>query len=229
MEAVYPGGGVPWRGGRVMIIAIDGPAAAGKGTLAARLAGHYGLPHLDTGLLYRAVAHVMVARGLDVDDATAAAAVARTIDLSDLSDRALRGHTAGDFASRVAVHAEVRNALLAFQQRFAGRPGGAVLDGRDIGTAVCPEADVKIFVTASPEVRARRRTAELAAKGRPVEYERILSEIRERDARDSGREAAPMKMAADAHLLDTTDKDIETAFRAAVDIIERAKAGRGQA
>jgi len=221
MEAVYPGGGVPWRGGRVMIIAIDGPAAAGKGTLAARLAGHYGLPHLDTGLLYRAVAHVMVARGLDVDDASAAAAVARTIDLSDLSDRALRGHTAGDFASRVAVHAEVRNALLAFQQRFAQRPGGAVLDGRDIGTAVCPNADVKIFVTASAEVRARRRAEELNAKGRSVSFERILDEIRERDARDAGRSAAPLARARDAVLLDTTDLDPDGAFRAAVAIVDR--------
>jgi len=141
----------------------------------------------------------------------------------------LRGREAGEIASRVGVHAEVRQTLLAFQRDFASRLGGAVLDGRDIGTAVCPEADVKIFVTASPEVRARRRTAELAGKGRPVEYDRILGEIRDRDARDSGRAAAPMKMAADAHLLDTTDKDIETAFRAAVDIIERAKARRGQA
>jgi cytidylate kinase len=214
---------------QAMIIAIDGPAAAGKGTLASRLAGHFGLPYLDTGLLYRAVGRRMLEGQLDPDDAIAAAGVARMLDHETLGDPSLRGREAGEIASRVGVHAEVRQALLAFQRDFARRPGGAVLDGRDIGTAVCPEADVKIFVTASPEVRARRRTAELAAKGRPVDYERILSEIRERDARDSGRAAAPMKMAADAHLLDTTDKDIETAFRAAVDIIERAKAGRGQA
>jgi cytidylate kinase len=212
-----------------MIIAIDGPAAAGKGTLAARLAVHFGLPYLDTGLLYRAVGRRMLERQLDPDDASAAGGVARTLDMRALDDPTLRGREAGEIASRVGVHAEVRQALLAFQREFAHRPGGAVLDGRDIGTAVCPAADVKLFVTASPEVRARRRTAELAAKGRSIDYERILGEIRERDARDSGRATAPLKMAADAHLLDTTDKDIETAFRAAVDIIERAKAGRGQA
>jgi cytidylate kinase len=212
-----------------MIIAIDGPAAAGKGTLALRLAGHFRLPYLDTGLLYRAVGRRMLEHRLDPDDAVAAAGIASTLDPDTLGDPTLRGREAGEIASRVGVHAEVRRALLAFQRDFARRPGGAVLDGRDIGTAVCPEADVKIFVTATPEVRAQRRTNELASKGRPVEYERILREIRERDARDSGRAAAPMKMAADAHLLDTTDKDIETAFRAAVDIIERAKAGRGQA
>jgi cytidylate kinase len=214
---------------QAMIIAIDGPAAAGKGTLASRLAGHFGLPYLDTGLLYRAVGRRMLEGQLDPDDAAAAARVASGLDPATLADPTLRGREAGEIASRVGVHAEVRRALLAFQRDFARQPGGAVLDGRDIGTAVCPQADVKIFVTASPEVRARRRTAELAAKGRPVDYERILGEIHERDARDSGRAAAPMKMAADAHLLDTTDKDIETAFRAAVDIIERAKAGRGQA
>jgi cytidylate kinase len=151
------------------------------------------------------------------------------IDATALADPSLRGHEAGRIASLVGVHAEVRQALLAFQRAFATRPGGAILDGRDIGTAVCPGADVKLYVTATPEVRARRRTAELAAKGRAVEYERILGEIRERDARDSGRAAAPLCMAADAHLLDTSDKDIEAAFRAAVAIIERAKAGRSLA
>jgi CMP/dCMP kinase len=209
-----------------MIIAIDGPAAAGKGTLAARLAHHYGLPYLDTGLLYRAVGREMAERGLDPADPDAAGRIAERLDPAGLADPDLRGHSAGELASVVAVHGSVRRALLAFQREFAARPEGAVLDGRDIGTAVVPNADVKIYVTASPEVRARRRTAELQAKGRRVEYERILSEIRERDARDSGRAVAPLKMAADAHLLDTTDKDIETAFRAAVDIIERAKAER---
>jgi len=208
-----------------MIIAIDGPAAAGKGTLAARLAEHYRLPHLDTGLLYRAVAHVMALRGLDVDDPEAAGAVARAIDLGHLTDQGLRGHAAGDLASRVAVHGEVRAALLAFQQRFARQRGGAVLDGRDIGTAVCPDADVKIFVTASPDVRARRRAEELNAKGRSISYERILAEIRERDARDAGRSAAPLARAADAVLLDTTDLDPEGAFRAAVGIIDRVRSG----
>ena len=208
-----------------MIIAIDGPAAAGKGTLAERLAAHYGLPYLDTGLLYRLVGKLVADQGLDPDDQAATARVARALDPELLRDPALRGHEAGELASRVAVHADVRAALLDFQRRFAARPGGAVLDGRDIGTAVCPDADVKIYVTASPEVRARRRTDELRAKGRQVEFDRILAEIEGRDARDSGRAAAPLKTAADAYLLDTSDKDIETAFRAAVDIVDRAKAG----
>lgn len=211
-----------------MIIAIDGPAAAGKGTLAERIARFYHLPYLDTGLLYRAIGKEMAERGLDLDDAAAAARIAARLDPVRLGDPELRGHSAGELASRVAVHGEARSALLTFQREFARHPGGAVLDGRDIGTAVVPEADVKIYVTASPEVRARRRTAELLAKGRRVEYERILTEIRERDARDSGRAVAPLRQAADAYLLDTTDKDIETAFRAAVDIIEQARAEREQ-
>jgi len=209
-----------------MIIAIDGPAAAGKGTLAERLARHYRLPYLDTGLLYRAVGREMTEQGLDPDDAAAAGKVAAALDPIRLSDPTLRGREAGELASRVGVHAEVRSALLRFQRDFARRPGGAVLDGRDIGTAVVPTADVKIYVTASPEVRARRRTDELVAKGRAIEFERILAEIRARDARDAGRAVAPLAQAADAHLLDTTDMDIETAFRAAVDIVERARAGR---
>jgi CMP/dCMP kinase len=209
-----------------MIIAIDGPAAAGKGTIAERLAAHYRLPYLDTGLLYRAVGKEMSDRGLAFDDGAAAGEIAAGLDAARLDDPSLRGHEAGELASRVAVHGQVREALLRFQRDFARRPGGAVLDGRDIGTAVCPDADIKIFVTASPEVRARRRTDELTAKGRDVAYERILAEIRARDARDSGRPIAPLKPARDAHLLDTTDKDIEAAFRAAVDIIERARAER---
>jgi len=211
-----------------MIIAIDGPAAAGKGTVAQALAAHYRLPYLDTGLLYRATGREMVERGLDLDDAQAAGRVAAALDMARLADPALRGHGAGELASRVAVHKQVRAALVAFQRNFAHQPGGAVLDGRDIGTAICPDADVKIYITASAEVRARRRTDELRAKGRQIDCNRILAEIRERDARDSGRAAAPLKPAADAHLLDTTDKDIEAAFRAAVDIIERARAEREQ-
>ena len=209
-----------------MIIAIDGPAAAGKGTIAQRLATYYGLAYLDTGLLYRAVGWEMTKRGFDLDDAEAAGQVASSLDVESLADPVLRGHHAGERASRVAVHPQVRNALLKFQRDFASRPEGAVLDGRDIGTTICPNADIKIFVTATAEVRARRRTDELNAKGRTVAYPRILDEIRARDARDAGRVAAPLKPAVDAHLLDTTDKDIETAFRAAVDIIERAKPER---
>jgi cytidylate kinase len=209
-----------------MIVAIDGPAAAGKGTLAKRLAERYGLPYLDTGLLYRLVGRTMALRELNLDDATAAERVAASIDPHDLADPHLRGHETGELASRVAVHPGVRSALLDFQRAFAARPGGAVLDGRDIGTAVAPDADVKIYVTASPEARARRRTDELNAKGRGVEYRRILAEIKERDARDAGRATAPLARAADAVLLDTTDMDIETAFRAAVDIVERARSGR---
>jgi cytidylate kinase len=210
-----------------VIVAIDGPAAAGKGTLAHRLAAHYRLPYLDTGLLYRLVGKTMTDRNLDLGDAVAAGKIAAGIDPPDLADPHLRGHDAGELASRVAVHAEVRDALMAFQRAFATRPGGAVLDGRDIGTAVVPEANVKIYVTASPEVRARRRTDELIAKGRTIEFQRILDEIRQRDARDAGRAAAPLARAVDAHLLDTTDMDIETAFRAAVDIVERARSERG--
>jgi cytidylate kinase len=208
-----------------MIIAIDGPAAAGKGTLAQRLSAHYGLPYLDTGLLYRLTGKLMAAEGLDPDDPVAAERIARALDPVLLGDPTLRGHEAGELASRVAVHAGVRAALLDFQRAFAARPEGAVLDGRDIGTAVCPDADIKIFVTASPKVRARRRTDELLAKGRAVDYARILAEITGRDARDSGRAAAPLKAAEDAYLLDTSDKDIEAAFRAAVDIVDRARAG----
>jgi cytidylate kinase len=207
-----------------MIIAIDGPAAAGKGTIAERIAGHLGLAYLDTGLLYRLVGKVMAERGIDLDDAASAGRIAADLDLAGLSDPHLRGREAGELASRVAVHPQVRAALLDFQRNFARRPQGAVLDGRDIGTAVCPEADVKIFVTASPEVRARRRTNELRAKGRDVEYERILAEIRARDARDSGRATAPLAKADDAVTLDTTALNADEAFAAALAIVERATA-----
>ncbi len=212
-----------------MIIAIDGPAAAGKGTLAARLAEHYRLPYLDTGLLYRAIGRIMADRGLDLGDAALASGVAAELDPTHLSDRNLRGHEAGELASRVAVHRGVRAALLAFQQRFARQPAGAVLDGRDIGTAVVPEADIKIFVTATPEVRSRRRTDELNAKGRGVAYERILAEIRERDGRDAGRLSAPLALAPDAVVLDTTGLDADGAFAAAVAIIERRRPQNGVA
>lgn len=203
-----------------MIIAIDGPAAAGKGTIAVKLARHYGLNHLDTGLLYRAIGRLMADQGLDLDDPVAAGAVARALKPADLQNAELRGREAGELASRVAVHADVRAALVDFQRDFARTPPGAVLDGRDIGTAICPDADVKIFVTASPEVRARRRTDELNAKGRDVPYERILAEILERDERDSHRSAAPLRQADDAVRLDTTALDAEAAFAAAVAIVE---------
>lgn len=203
-----------------MIIAIDGPAAAGKGTIAAKLAAHYHLPYLDTGLLYRLVGRTVREKGLDPDDEGAVAAVAASIDPSDLADPALRGREAGELASRVAVHPSVRQALLAFQRNFATQPGGAVLDGRDIGTAICPAADVKIYVTATPEVRARRRTDELRAKGREVTFERILAEIAARDARDAGRVNAPLARAPDAIVLDTSAIDAEAAFRKAVGIVE---------
>ncbi|KAA0968644.1 (d)CMP kinase [Aureimonas fodinaquatilis] len=205
-----------------LTIAIDGPAAAGKGTLAKRLAEHYSLPYLDTGLLYRAVGKLAHEQGIDLDDPEATGALAAKLDTSHLDDGSLRGREAGELASRVAVHPQVRNALIAFQKNFAARPDGAVLDGRDIGTVICPEARVKIFVTASPEVRARRRTDELVAKGRHVDYDTILAEVRERDTRDAGRATAPLKPADDAHLLDTSKMDIETAFRAACELIDRA-------
>lgn len=207
------------------VIAIDGPAAAGKGTLAERLAAHYGLAYLDTGLLYRAIGRLMADRGFDLDDPVLAGQIAEALDAEDLAHPGLRGREAGELASRVAVHPEVRSALVAFQRGFAARPPGAVLDGRDIGTVICPDADVKIFVTASPEIRARRRTAELAAKGRDVDYERILSEIRARDERDSGRTTAPLRAAEDAALLDTSGLDREGAFAAAVAIVDRCRPG----
>jgi cytidylate kinase len=212
-----------------MIIAIDGPAAAGKGTIAQKLAAHYRLPYLDTGLLYRLVGRVMAERDLDPDDGAAAGTVAAGLDPAELADPHLRGHEAGELASRVAVHPEVRTALLAFQRDFARQPEGAVLDGRDIGTAVCPDADIKIYVTASAEVRARRRTDELVAKGRAVNYDTILAEIRGRDARDAGRAVAPLARAADAHELDTTDMNPEAAYQAALAIVESVRSTDGLA
>ncbi|WAP69997.1 (d)CMP kinase [Jiella pelagia] len=206
-----------------LTIAIDGPAAAGKGTLAKRVAQHYLLPYLDTGLLYRAVGRQIALAGANPDDPEAAGRFARELDLSHLDDPTLRGHEAGELASRVAVHGPVREALVTFQRSFAARPEGAVLDGRDIGTVICPEARVKIFVTASAEVRARRRTDELVAHGRDdVDFDRILAEVRARDERDSGRNVAPLKPADDAHLLDTSQLDIDAAFRAACEVVDRA-------
>jgi cytidylate kinase len=206
------------------VIAIDGPAAAGKGTLAERLAAHYGLPYLDTGLLYRAIGRLMADRGFDLDNAELAGQIASHLDPDDLKLDGLRGREAGELASRVAIHPPVRTALVAFQRGFAATPPGAVLDGRDIGTVICPNAPVKIFVTASAEVRARRRTDELNAKGRAVEYERILAEIRERDERDSGRAVAPLRPASDAMILDTSTLDRDGAFAAAVALVDGRRA-----
>ena len=211
-----------------MIIAIDGPAASGKGTLACRIARHFGLAWLDTGLLYRAVARDVRAAGHSLEDAQSAAAAARALDPTTLDDPALRGPGIGDAASIVARVPEVRAALLEFQRAFARRPSGAVLDGRDIGTVICPDADIKIFVTATPEVRARRRYLDRKNRGESVTYEAVLEDIRRRDERDAGREAAPMQQAHDAVLLDTSDLDIEAAFDTAVGVIVRKVGQRGR-
>ncbi len=203
-----------------MIIAIDGPAASGKGTLARRLAEHFGLHHLDTGLTYRAAAAAMLKAGTALDDEDAASAVAAGVDLSKLDRAALSLHEVGEAASRIAVMPRVRKVLVEAQRRFGEQEPGAVLDGRDIGTVVCPDADVKLYVTASPEVRARRRTDELAGRGLDADYAEILTDLQRRDERDTTRADSPLRPAVDAHLLDTSEMDIETAFRKAVDIID---------
>jgi cytidylate kinase len=204
-----------------MIIAIDGPAASGKGTLAKRLALHYGLPHLDTGLLYRAVGRQAIDRGLDLEDADATADIAERLDVGSLDEAGLRGREMGEAASVVAAHPKVRKALLDLQRRFAHQRGGAVLDGRDIGTVIAPGAEVKIFVTAAPEIRARRRHLELVKRGDAPPFEEVLADIRKRDARDAGRADAPLKPAPDAHVLDTTALDVESAFQAALLLVGR--------
>ncbi len=206
-----------------MIIAIDGPAASGKGTLGKRLAAHYGLRHLDTGLLYRAVAKAVLDAGARPDDSARATAAARALDPTTFDEAALKGQAVGEAASVVSAIDAVRAALRDFQQTFAATPPGAVLDGRDIGTVICPDADVKIFVTASPEVRAQRRTLEFRRAGLSVDQADILADIRRRDARDTGRAISPLRQAADAHLLDTTEMDIDAAFAAAIAIVERAR------
>lgn len=205
-----------------MIIAVDGPAASGKGTLSRRLAAHYGLRHLDTGLTYRAVAAAVLASGASLEDEAAGVAAARAIDLEHLDREALSDHRIGEAASRIAVLPAVRRVLVERQRAFAHRPPGAVLDGRDIGTVVCPDADVKLYVTAAPKARAARRTAELRARDAAADYGEILADLRRRDARDAGREVAPLRRAPDAVELDTTALSIDDAFRAALDIVERA-------
>jgi cytidylate kinase len=205
------------------VVAVDGPAASGKGTIATRLGQLFGLPVLDTGLLYRAVG-VVTARAGGLDDPEACAAAAVTLTADQLDDPALRTREAGELASRVAVHPHVRAALLDFQRTFAEQEGGAVLDGRDIGTVICPAAPAKLFVTATPEVRADRRWKQLAAQGEKVSFDDVLADIRRRDARDGGREAAPMRPAEDAVLLDTSQMTIEQAADAARRIVEAARA-----
>ena len=209
-----------------MIIAIDGPAASGKGTLGKRLAAHYGLRHLDTGLIYRAVAKALLDAGHSPENRARALAAAEALDPSRFDEAALKSQAVGEAASLVSAVPEVRKAVLAFQRNFGRTPPGAVLDGRDIGTVVFPDADVKIFVTATAEVRARRRAVELREAGNRADEAEVLADIQRRDERDTKRAVAPLKAAPEAHLLDTTHLDIDDAFRAAIDIVEAVRAGR---
>jgi CMP/dCMP kinase len=211
-----------------MIIAIDGPAASGKGTLGKKLAAHYGLRHLDTGLLYRAVAQAVLDAGKRPDDKAAAIAAAKALGAAAVDEAVLKSHSVGEAASLVSAVPEVRAALVTYQREFAAKPPGAVLDGRDIGTVICPDADVKLFVTATPQVRARRRAAEYRAAGRAIAESAVLADILKRDERDTQRPISPLKQAPDAHLLDTTHLDIDAAIRAAIDIVEATRAGRGR-
>ncbi|MGE0062863.1 MAG: (d)CMP kinase [Xanthobacteraceae bacterium] len=206
-----------------MIIAIDGPAASGKGTLAKRLAAHYGFHCLDTGLLYRAVALSLLEAGQAPSERDRAEAAARTLDLSRFPESALKAPKVSEAASIVSAIPEVRTALLAYQKDFVARLPGAVLDGRDIGTVIAPQAEVKIFVTANPEVRARRRFLEMQQSGGKLSEAEVLADIRRRDERDSSRGVAPLKIAPDAHLLDTTAMDADAVLRAAIAIVENAK------
>ena len=208
-----------------MIIAVDGPAASGKGTVAKALARHYRLPHLDTGLLYRAVAATV--RRLDLDPTQEADAVAACdFDELTLADPVLRTDGVGQLASIVSAHPLVRAALMARQKRFAHQAGGAVLDGRDIGTVIAPDADAKLFVKATPQIRARRRHAELQAHGSTLSFDKVLADIRARDARDSGRTTAPLAMAADAAPLDTSFLSIEASVERAIALVEAQVAPR---
>ena len=203
-----------------MIIAVDGPAASGKGTVARALAKHYRLPHLDTGLLYRAVAENV--HRLDLDPTKEADAVAASnFDDSLLDDPVLRSDEAGQRASIVSAHPLIRAALLQRQRKFAQQEGGAVLDGRDIGTVIAPDADAKLFVKATPQIRARRRHAELRERGSTLSFDKVLADIRVRDQRDMGRDAAPLVMAADAGILDTSFLSIEAAVKRAIELVER--------
>lgn len=213
---------------KTFTIAIDGPAGAGKGTMARRLADHFRLNLLDTGLTYRAVAHRMLQHGLPLDNVSAAETAARQIDLGAMDRDVLSQHAIGEAASQVAVIPSVRKVLVEKQREFARTAPGAVLDGRDIGTVVCPDADVKLYVTASAEVRARRRLAEIEARGGTAEFAQILADIQQRDDRDMNRADSPLRPAEDAHLLDTSEMDIETAFQAARTLVDQAMAARSK-
>ena len=206
-----------------MIIVIDGPAASGKGTLGKRLAAHYKLRHLDTGLLYRAVAKALLDAGHEPGDEARAVAAAKAIDPAGFDELALKAYAVGEAASVVSAIPDVRAALFNFQQEFATTPPGAVLDGRDIGTVICPNAEVKIFVTATPEARARRRALELRGRGESADERDVLADIRRRDERDRSRAAAPLVQATDAHLLDTTNMNADAVFAAAVRLIEKQR------
>lgn len=211
-----------------MIIAVDGPAASGKGTIARALAKHYKLAHLDTGLLYRAVAENV--RRMELDPAIEADAVAASNFPDELlDDPVLRSDDAGQRASIVSAHPLVRAALLQRQRKFAQQPGGAVLDGRDIGTVIAPNADAKLFVKATPQIRARRRHAELKGHGSTISLDKVLADIRARDLRDTGRNAAPLVMAADAGILDTSFLSIEAAVIRAIELVERQRALKASA
>ena len=209
-----------------MIIAIDGPAASGKGTIARQIAAIYGLHHLDTGLLYRAVAKAVLDGGHSPDNVEEATMAAVALDPAQFDEQALKAQPITEAASVVAAIPEVRQALMNYQRQFATKRPGAVLDGRDIGTVIAPGADIKLFVTASPEVRAARRARELQLRGEKATKDEVLADLLRRDERDSRRTAAPLKPAPDAHLLDTTHLDIDAALRAAIEIIEAVRTGR---
>nr|WP_156532489.1 (d)CMP kinase [Agrobacterium vitis] len=208
--------------GNTFVIAIDGPAAAGKGTLSRRIADSYGFHHLDTGLTYRATAKALLEKSLPLDNEAVAEQVALGLDLAGLDREVLAKHDIGEAASKIAVMPAVRRALVEAQRRFALKAPGTVLDGRDIGTVVCPDAAVKLYVTASPQVRARRRYDEIVAHGGVADYPAVFEDVKRRDERDMGRADSPLKPAEDAHLLDTSEMSIEAAFQAARSLIDAA-------
>ena len=210
------------------VIAIDGPAASGKGTLARNLATHYHLPHLDTGLTYRAVADALLKANEPLDNENIAIKIAKSLDFSLLDPDHLSNNEIGEAASKVAVMSGLRETLVAVQRQFAEQTNGAVLDGRDIGTVVCPDASVKLYIIASPEARAERRYREILSKGETEDYNKILADLIQRDERDMNRKQSPLKPAPDAHLLDTTKLSIEGAFKAACAVVDTVLAQRGE-